>query len=174
MHQSQLVLSFCGANVPSAHGVSLALPSSHALPARQIWQPSTEPRPGAALKRPAEQRASELRSTIRKTLGAPHLALPHAIVENGSRCATNGDGEKVLPDSGRTAWVPKFVSTLVDVAMGLAPMAFDPEKTYNKDDPNKKRRLLILPMLLLQTLVLRPFIVSLIRKDVKKGKGGRV
>jgi hypothetical protein len=121
-----------------------------------------------------EQRASELRSTIRKTLGAPHLSLPHAIVENGSRCATNGDGEKVLPDSGRTAWVPKFVSTLVDVAMGLAPMAFDPEKTYNKDDPNKKRRLLILPMLLLQTLVLRPFIVSLIRKDVKKGKGGRV
>ena len=32
------------------------------------------------------------------------------------RCATNKDGEKVLPDKERTAWVPKFVSTLADVA----------------------------------------------------------
>ena len=130
--------------------------------------------PRKAAPAPSWGVAEVIAFTANYMVGTGFLTLPHAIVENGSRCATNGDGEKVLPDSGRTAWVPKFVSTLVDVAMGLAPMAFDPEKTYNKDDPNKKRRLLILPMLALQTLVLRPFIVSLIRKDVKKGKGGRV
>ena len=122
-----------------------------------------------------EARANELRSAIRDTLNAPHLALPHAVVENGSRCATNKDGEKVLPDKERTAWVPKFVSTLADVATRLLdPMEFDEQKTYSKDDPNKKRRLLILPMLALQVFVLRPFITNLIRADIKKGKGGRV
>ena len=122
-----------------------------------------------------EARANELRSAIRSTLNAPHLELPHAVVENGSRCATNSEGEKVLPDKERTAWVPKFVSTLVDVATRLLdPMEFDEQKTYSKDDPNKKRRLLILPMLALQVFVLRPFITNLIRADIKKGKGGRV
>lgn len=80
-----------------------------------------------------------------------------------------------LPDKERKIWVPEFVSTLVDVATGLLnPMEFDEQKTYSRDDPNKKRRLLILPMLTLQVLVLKPFIMNLMRKDIMKGKGGRV
>ena len=119
-------------------------------------------------------RAEAVRSAIRKTLGNPNLALPHAIVENGSRCATNGGGEKVLPDSGRTVWLTKFVSVLVDVAKDMAPMAFDPEKDYSSTNPNKKHRLFILPLLALQMFVLRPLVTRQIRADLKKGKGGRV
>ena len=119
-------------------------------------------------------RAEAMRSAIRKTLGKPNLALPHAIVENGSRCATNGGGEKVLPDSGRTVWLTKFVSVLVDIAKDMAPMAFDPEKDYSSTNPNKKHRLFILPLLALQMFVLRPLVTRQIRADLKKGKGGRV
>ena len=123
-----------------------------------------------------DKRAAELRSTIRKTLKAPKLALPHVIVENGSRCATNSGGEKVLPDKDRTVWLTQFVSTMVDMALSaVGPMAYDPEKKYGaKRDPNKKNRLLILPLLALQTLVLRPFITETIRNDIKNGKAGRV
>jgi len=119
-------------------------------------------------------RAEAMRSAIRKTLGKPNLVLPHAIVENGSRCATNGGGEKVLPDSGRTVWLTKFVSVLVDIAKDMAPMAFDPEKDYSSTNPNKKHRLFILPLLALQMFVLRPLVTRQIRADLKKGKGGRV
>ena len=72
------------------------------------------------------RRMEECKSAVRKTLGAPHLALPHVIVENGSRCATNGGGEKVLPDEAKTVWLTHFISTLVDVASALKPMAGPP------------------------------------------------
>lgn len=73
------MLSFCGAKVPSAHGVSLALPSSHAVPARQIWQPSTEPRPGAALKRPAGHAASASLPSSQYVPGAHTIGVTVAL-----------------------------------------------------------------------------------------------
>ena len=121
-------------------------------------------------------RAATLRKAVRDTLGDDSLVLPHAVVENGSRCATNGGGEKVLPDAGRTVWLTRFVKTLVDVAKKGTPLAFDPEKNYAAGtDTNKKGRLLVFPLLALQTLVLRPLLVRQIRKDVKSTvAGGRV
>jgi len=119
-------------------------------------------------------RVAEVRVAMRKTLRAPKLALPVVIVENGSRCATNAAGEKVLPDEKRTVWLTQFISTLVDLASVLKPMAYDPEKRYSRDDPNKKHRLWILPLLALQTLVLRPFIEQLIRKDMEKNRSAKV
>jgi GTPase SAR1 family protein len=122
-----------------------------------------------------QQRAETVRKAVRETLGDNSLVLPHAVVENGSRCATNGGGEKVLPDAARTVWLSKFVAALVDVAKKSSPIAFDPEKNYAAGtDPNKKHRLLVLPLLLIQTLLLRPLLVRQIRKDLKAGKGGRV
>jgi hypothetical protein len=59
---------------------------------------------------------------LHRYVWAPKLALPHVIVENGSRCATNSGGEKVLPDTARTVWLTAFVSTMVDMASSLAPM----------------------------------------------------
>jgi hypothetical protein len=122
------------------------------------------------------KRAAALRAAIRDELRSPGLALPHCVVENGSRCATNGGGEKVLPDADRTVWLTKFVSTLVDVAKSHEkPMAYDPEKVYSSAaDPNKKRRWLVPILLALQTAVLRPLVVGTIRRDVKGGKAGRV
>lgn len=121
-----------------------------------------------------ESRAGELRSAIRHTLKAPKLALPHVIVENGSRCATNSGGEKVLPDKERTVWLTQFVSVMVDMASAVKPMAYDPEKKYSNRDPNKKRRWLILPLLAFQTMVLRKLVTETIRNDIKSGKAGRV
>ena len=122
------------------------------------------------------KRAAALRAAIRDELRSPGLALPQCVVENGSRCATNGGGEKVLPDADRTVWLTKFVSTLVDVAKSHEkPMAYDPEKVYSSAaDPNKKRRWLVPILLALQTAVLRPLVVGTIRRDVKGGKAGRV
>ena len=123
-----------------------------------------------------EARANVMRSAIRDTLNAPHLELPHAVIENGSRCATNGGGEKVLPDQPGTVWLTKFVSTLVDIATakrGVA-MAYDPNAEYASENPNKKHRLFILPLLALQVLVLRPLLTRQIRADCKADVGGRV
>jgi hypothetical protein len=120
-------------------------------------------------------RAEAMRKAVRDTLGDDSLELPHAVVENGSRCATNGGGEKVLPDASRTPWVAAFVKALAATAQKPNPIAFDPEKNYaGAADPNKKHRLLVLPLLLLQTLLLRPLLVRQIRKDIKGGVGGRV
>ena len=120
-------------------------------------------------------RAEAMRKAVRDTLGDDSLELPHAVVENGSRCATNGGGEKVLPDASRTPWVAAFVKALAATAQKPNPIAFDPEKNYaGAADPNKKHRLLVLPLLLLQTLLLRPLLVRQIRKDIKSGVGGRV
>lgn len=129
---------------------------------------------GAAYDKFVEARADMVRDAIRKTLKAPKLALPHVVVENGSRCATNGAGEKVLPGEARKAWLPEFVSAMVDMASSKAPMEFDPEKNYSTNKPNEKLRWLIPPLLALQTMVLRPFITKMIREDIKGGKGGRV
>ena len=132
--------------------------------------PRSCPTTSSSRRAPTSSRSAVATRSTRRT-----WRCRHAVVENGSRCATNKDGEKVLPDKERTAWVPKFVSTLADVATRLLdPMEFDEQKAYSKDDPNKKRRLLILPMLALQVFVLRPFITNLIRADIKKGKGARV
>ena len=84
-------------------------------------------------------------------------------------------GEKVLPDAERSPWVAAFVATLAETAKKPNPIAFDPEKNYaGAADPNKKHRLLVLPLLLVQTLLLRPLLVRQIRKDIKSGVGGRV
>ena len=113
-------------------------------------------------------RADTVRQAVRDTLGDASLVLPHCVVENGSRCATNAAGEKVLPDAARTPWLTQFVKTLVDVSKKGNPLKFDSEKNYaSSNDPNKKKRLLVLPLLLLQTLVLRPLLVRQIRADAK-------
>jgi hypothetical protein len=53
-------------------------------------------------------------------------------------------------------------------------MAYDPNAEYASENPNKKHRLFILPLLALQVLVLRPLLTRQIRADCKAGVGGRV
>lgn len=119
-----------------------------------------------------QKRVAEVRKAVRSAVGNNSLELPYALVENGSRCATNANGEKVLPNPEKTVWLTKLVETLAGVATKAAPYEYDPEvtpKLAKKSDPNNKRKLFILPLLALQAFVIRPMLVKQIRKDIKNG-----
>lgn len=72
--------------------------------------------------------------------------LPVQIVENSSRCRSNGDGEKVLPND--EAWQAALVEKLVQIATGSSPLYHDSEAQENAC--NRRGKLWIIPLAALQ------------------------
>jgi hypothetical protein len=112
-------------------------------------------------------RVEQYRKAIRSTLGMPNLELPFALIENGSRCKTNGDGEKVVNDR---PWLTDMVSTMVDMACSKSSYEYDHSKAGKKRDPNNKHKIWMVPVFLFQVFVLRPVMISVIRRDLRKAK----
>ena len=113
-------------------------------------------------------RHATLRRAILASLpkGAPQPALPLALVENSGRCATNEGGEKVLPDG--TVWLTRLMERVAAAATDAPPYVYRPEDVQSRD-PNKANRWAILPLLLLQALVLRPALISQMKRDGEPG-----
>ena len=61
----------------------------------------TTPTDGKPYEQFVAARVEQYRAAVRSTLGMKNLALPYVLIENGSRCKTNGDGEKVW----RPLWI---------------------------------------------------------------------
>lgn len=110
-----------------------------------------------------EERANQFRNAIKKM--APEAAsakLPVAVVENGSRCKTNGDGEKILTDG--TVWLVQLMSKLAGLVTGDEKLdtgaGLEPADVYAT-----KNRWLVWPLLALQLLVAKPLLCRQIRND---------
>lgn len=127
----------------------------------------TTPTDGKPYEQFVAARVEQYRAAVRSTLGMKNLALPYVLIENGSRCKTNGDGEKVVNDK---PWVTDMVSTMVDVASVGEGYEYDHSKAGKKLDPNNKHKIWILPLFLIQVFVLRPLLIGQIKRDVKKAE----
>jgi len=127
----------------------------------------TTPTDGKPYEQFVATRVEQYRAAVRSTLGMKNLALPYVLIENGSRCKTNGDGEKVVNDK---PWVTDMVSTMVDVASVGEGYEYDHSKAGKKLDPNNKHKIWILPLFLIQVFVLRPLLIGQIKRDVKKAE----
>lgn len=108
------------------------------------------------------RRVNVLRAATKEAAGEQSLEVPCAVVENGSRCKTNGDNEKVLNDG--VPWLSNFVkvvSELVDDGDVL-----DVEKALEGTDVHaKKNRWLVWPVLFAQIFLLKPLVCKTIEKD---------
>ena len=65
-----------------------------------------------------ERRGSSVRNAVRKAGRCGKAALPLAVVESSSKCNTDSNGVKTLPDG--TCWV---ASLLEQVSCGLSCLA---------------------------------------------------
>jgi hypothetical protein len=124
----------------------------------------TTPTDGRPYEEFVNARVEQYRKAIRSTLNMPNLELPFALIENGSRCKTNGDGEKIVNDR---PWLSDMVSTMVDMACSKDGYEYDHGKAGKKLDPNNKHKIWMLPLFLLQVFVLRPLVIGQIRRDIK-------
>ena len=77
--------------------------------------------------------------------GAATSDVAVALIENSSRCATNADGEKVVP--GEVPWVADLLEKVVDTALNVEPYEYRPEVAAKAADPNRRRKWLI-PLIL--------------------------
>lgn len=125
----------------------------------------TTPTDGRPYEEFVNARVEQYRKAIRSTLNMPNLALPFALIENGSRCKTNGNGEKVVNDR---PWLSEMVSTMVEMACSKDGYEYDHGKAGKKLDPNNRHKIWILPLFLFQAFVLRPLVIGQIRRDIKK------
>mmetsp|Transcript_8693 Transcript_8693/g.32047 ORF Transcript_8693/g.32047 Transcript_8693/m.32047 type:complete len:360 (+) Transcript_8693:78-1157(+) len=89
--------------------------------------------------------------------------LPVQIVENSSRCRSNGDGEKVLPND--EAWQAALVEKLVQIATGSSPLYHDSEAQENAC--NRRGKLWIIPLAALQIGLVVPLVKKVIQRDLK-------
>lgn len=111
----------------------------------------------------AEQRASLLRDAVRKVApDALTAQMPSTVVENGSRCKTNTEGERVLNDG--TVWLTQLLSTLVSLVQ--ADEKLDVESALEVTDVyGARRRWMVWPLLAVQMLVLKPLMCRQVRLD---------
>ena len=141
-----------------------------------LWQRATlalthgqmQPPDGSPYAAFVERRAASLRAAILATLpkGGEAPELPLALVENSGRCAANEGGEKVLPNG--TVWLTALMERITAAAAAAPPYVYRPEQV-SAPDPNKKHRWAILPLLLLQTFVLRPLVIRQMQRDGEPG-----
>ncbi|KAK3256220.1 hypothetical protein CYMTET_34632 [Cymbomonas tetramitiformis] len=109
-----------------------------------------------------EQRSSQLQAAARACEATE--TVPVVVVENGSRCATNKAGEKILPDE--TLWVSNLVTRLVDVAVQTSTPALEHDPFIQEADVYaKKKRWMIIPLFLLNAFIVRPLLTRQIKLD---------
>ena len=136
-----------------------------ALTHGQMLPPDGSPYADFVARRAAALRAAIL-ATLPKKKGGEPPALPLALVENSGRCAANDGGEKVLPNG--TVWLTALMERITAAAAAAPPYVYRPEEQA-APDPNKKHRWAILPLLLLQTFVLRPLVIRQMQNDGEPG-----
>eukprot|EP00898_Chlorokybus_atmophyticus_P003093 jgi/Chlat1/3785/Chrsp259S03918 len=113
------------------------------------------------------RRSKIMQDIIRSTVKLPESEAPLsvAIVENSSRCATNGSGEKVLP-SGEV-WLPALITRIVE----RVELADGPFAAGDAVDPgvaaNSRFKAYILPIALVEVVVFK-FMMGIIRRDAKR------
>uniref|UniRef100_A0A7S0REM2 AIG1-type G domain-containing protein n=1 Tax=Pyramimonas obovata TaxID=1411642 RepID=A0A7S0REM2_9CHLO len=107
-------------------------------------------------------RVDSLRAAAKEAAGEQMLEVPCAVVENGSRCKTNADNEKILNDG--VPWLSNFVKVVADL-VGDGDV-LDVEKALEGTDVHaKKNRWLVWPMLFAQIFLLKPLVCKTIEKD---------
>lgn len=110
-----------------------------------------------------EQRANQFRDVIKRIAPeAANASLPVAVVENGSRCKTNNDGEKILSDG--TVWLVQLIQKLAGLVQGDEKLdtgaGLEPADVYAT-----KNRWLVWPLLAAQLLLVKPILCWQIRRD---------
>lgn len=74
---------------------------------------------------------------------------------------------QVLPNG--TAWLSNLVGKVVGLTLQAGPWAYS-AKAAKVSDPNKKNRLMAIPLLLFQVFVLRPVLIAQMKKDGEPGE----
>ncbi|GBG65597.1 hypothetical protein CBR_g51479 [Chara braunii] len=94
--------------------------------------------------------------------------IPIVLVENSGRCATNDEGEKILPN--KTVWLTNLMRTIVEVvtAEKAAKYTID-ERMIKGTDGNWWHKLITVPLFLFQLKVLYPLIRARIFADIDEG-----
>lgn len=115
------------------------------------------------------RRVQQLRSAMLECLkgGKVEPPLEGVLVENSGRCSTNDGGEKVLPNGA--VWVSALMEKVTGLAKAGPAWMYD-SKVITESDPNKKNRWIAIPLLLFQVFVLRPVMVSQMKKDGEPGE----
>lgn len=97
--------------------------------------------------------------------------VPVVLAENGSRCKTNAEGEKILPDG--TVWVPKLFEAISGIACGPGASIAVDQKLVDGPDYNGWGKILIPVVLALQFfLVVKP-LQRLIERDIREEEEDR-
>lgn len=119
------------------------------------------------------RRSAALLEVIHKEVGFKKgdPEIPVALVENSGRCATNSGGEKILPDG--TVWLPKLVERIVDMATSSVPPVVIDKKLIEGPDANKRGKIYVPIILLVQYLLLVKPLQKLIEYDLKKENKNR-
>mmetsp|Transcript_15823 Transcript_15823/g.26715 ORF Transcript_15823/g.26715 Transcript_15823/m.26715 type:complete len:339 (-) Transcript_15823:633-1649(-) len=108
------------------------------------------------------RRTNCLRAASKEASGEQSLEVPCAVVENGSRCKTNTDNEKILNDG--VPWLSNFFKVVADLVDDGDVL--DVEKALEVSDVHaKKNRWLVWPVLFAQIFLLKPLVCKTIEKD---------
>ncbi|GBG65909.1 hypothetical protein CBR_g54201 [Chara braunii] len=95
--------------------------------------------------------------------------IPTVVVENSGRCATNDDGEKVLPD--KTVWIPNLVRNIVEVVTGEKASTYTvDERTIKGSHGSWWPKLMTIPLFLFQLKVVYPLIRAQVFADIDEGE----
>lgn len=119
------------------------------------------------------RRSAALLEAIHKEVGFKKgdPQIPVALIENSGRCSTNSGGEKVLPDG--TVWLPKLVEHIVEIATSsVQPVVID-KKLIEGPNANKRGKIFIPIILMLQYLLVVKPIQKLIRHDLRDENANR-
>lgn len=119
------------------------------------------------------RRSAALLEAIHKEVGFKKgdPQIPVALIENSGRCNTNSGGEKVLPDG--TVWLPKLVEHIVEIATSsVQPVVID-KKLIEGPNANKRGKIFIPIILMLQYLLVVKPIQKLIRRDLRDENANR-
>ncbi|GBG77671.1 hypothetical protein CBR_g24117 [Chara braunii] len=93
--------------------------------------------------------------------------VPTIVVENSARCATNDDGEKVLPD--KTIWLTNLVGNVVEVVTREKSSRYTiDERQIKGSNGSWWYKLMTVPLFLFQVKAVYPLIRSQVFADIDK------
>lgn len=122
------------------------------------------PPSGLSYEQFVARRHDILKAAVREVAPASTAEVPLAVVENGSRCKTNAEGAKILPDG--TVWLTSLMSVLVKLVSGSKNLDTSTALGDGADKYAQKRRWLMWPLLAVQLLVVKPLVAWQIARDV--------
>jgi hypothetical protein len=89
--------------------------------------------------------------------------LPYVLIDNSSKCNTNDNSEKVLPNG--TVWLPQLMRKIAEQATGpRRAFRADAASAAKHANPNRRRKLWI-PVILLAQIAFKVFVLDRLIED---------